>query len=244
MSSVSNALFDEFQKWTSIYNRVFANSELRDKSFSAWQQNFQHVEYINSLNLSWTASIYTPYADMTTEEFKNKILLRPFDVTVSYPQFSEVKVSPTSRYGNLNNDGFDWRDYGAVTPVQDQGTVGTCWAFSTIGNIEGVWFLNNHTLTKLSEEYIVDCDGTHDESHADCGVFGGWPYLAYDFVIKSGGVPTEDAYPYCSGTGDCYPCMQGPISLCGPPPLYCDKTIEQNKCPTQYQGTININNDS
>ncbi len=105
-------------------------------------------------------------------------------------------------------------------------------AFSTIGNIEGQWFLSTGELVDLSEEYLVDCDGSHDDTHADCGVFGGWPYLAYDFVISQGGVPTEETDPYCAGTGDCYPCMQGPISLCGPPPYYCDKEITK-ACPTQ-----------
>ena len=84
----------------------------------------------------------------------------------------------------------------------------------------------------LSEEYLVDCDGSHDDKHADCGVFGGWPYLAYGFVINSGGVPTEADDPYCAGTGECYPCMQGPVSLCGPPPYYCDPNITQ-ACPSQ-----------
>lgn len=84
----------------------------------------------------------------------------------------------------------------------------------------------------MSEEYLVDCDGTHDDEHADCGVFGGWPYLAYDFVMQTGGVPTEVDDPYCAGTGDCYPCMQGPISLCGPPPYYCDDEITK-ACSTQ-----------
>lgn len=47
----------------------------------------------------------------------------------------------------------------------------------------------------------------------------------------AGGVPSEAAYPYCAGTGDCYPCMNGPISLCGPPPYYCNETIAE-ECGT------------
>jgi cathepsin F len=50
-----------------------------------------------------------------------------------------------------------------------------------------VYFLKNNPLTSLSVEQIVDCDGeksdTGDE-HADCGVYGGWPYLAIEFIKK------------------------------------------------------------
>lgn len=73
-------------------------------------------------------------------------------------------------------DSFDWRDHNAVTAVKDQGkentgwdeindyfnnyvgSVGTCWAFSTVQNVEGQWFMRNQTLTNLSVEQIVDCD--------------------------------------------------------------------------------------
>lgn len=60
-----------------------------------------------------------------------------------------------------------------------------------MGNIEGAWKLAGHALQSLSAEYLVDCDGTHDDKHADCGVFGGWPYLAYQFVISSGKADRE-----------------------------------------------------
>lgn len=59
-------------------------------------------------------------------------------------------------------DSFDWRNKGVVTSVKDQGSVGSCWAFSTVGNVEGQWALAGHNLTSLSAEQLVDCDSTED----------------------------------------------------------------------------------
>ena len=53
-------------------------------------------------------------------------------------------------------------------------------------------------LKNLSVEQIVECDGMHDSvsantTNADCGVFGGWPYLAYQYVKKA---VSESFYSY------------------------------------------------
>jgi cathepsin F len=125
-----------------------------------------------------------------------------------------------------------------VTSVKDQGFVGTCWSFSAIENIEGQWALAGNELVDLSPEYLVDCDGSSDASHADCSIYGGWPYLAYAFIVDSGGVPSEQAWPYCAGDGSCFPCMLGPVSLCGPPPYSCDRSIPQSCSSMQPSATI------
>jgi len=94
---------------------------------------------------------------------------------------------------------FDWTTKGAVTPVKDQQQCGSCWAFSTIGNIEGVWFLAGNKLTGLSEEQLVSCSTT------DYGCSGGWPFWALTDMLASpysGQMDTESGYPYTSGGGD------------------------------------------
>ena len=59
-------------------------------------------------------------------------------------------------------DTFDWRDKNVVSSVKDQGSAGTCWAFSTVGNVEGQWVLAGHPVVSLATEQLVDCDATID----------------------------------------------------------------------------------
>lgn len=220
LASASARGFDDvvraFETWEQKYEKQYPSGEHRDRAFMTWVKNLETVQSINADSRStWRAGL-NAFADMSPTDFARVVLLDKKQGPLrpdSQPMWSRQRAES-------HPDSFDWREKGAVTPVHDQGSVGTCWAFSTIGNVEGQWFLNKNTLTDLSEEFLVDCDGTHDETHADCGVFGGWPYLAYQYIIEAGGVPSEETWPYCSGTGDCYPCMQGPISLCGPPPYY------------------------
>mmetsp|Transcript_27592 Transcript_27592/g.46673 ORF Transcript_27592/g.46673 Transcript_27592/m.46673 type:complete len:376 (+) Transcript_27592:41-1168(+) len=232
---------NDFQNWAERQNKIYKSNEQRTHAFNAFVDNVRIVNNLNRRsNATWVATVENQFGDMTPDEFKETMLSRPLVADSSRQRKSNS--NPTS--GNLgekylskrgkrgDEDSFDWTEHGAVTGVQDQGSVGTCWAFSTIGNIEGQWFLSKDELVDLSEEYLVDCDGSRDDdaNRADCGVFGGWPYLAYQFLIDAGGVPTEETNPYCCGTGDCYPCMNGPVSLCGPPPYYCDEEITA-ACP-------------
>jgi hypothetical protein len=48
--------------------------------------------------------------------------------------------------------------------------------------------------------------------------------------MKAGGLQTEHNYPYCCGTGACFPCDAPGTNFqnCGPPPPSCNAT--QNQC--------------
>ena len=69
----------------------------------------------------------------------------------------------------------DWRDHNAVTSVKNQGNCGSCWSFSTIGAMEGAYYLKYKNLINFSEQQLVDCNIQND------GCEGGNVDLAFDY---------------------------------------------------------------
>merc|ERR1711934_14351 len=198
----------------------------------------------------------TPFSHMTFEEFAAARLPRMAhqvsrDGNRTMMPATTIETTPSS---------FDWRttaSVNAVTPVKDQGAMGSCWAFSAVGNVEGQRAIASagKTLEDLSVEQLIECDdqtGTHPggQVHEDCGVFGGWPYLAYQYWIKAGGVRSDKEMPYCSGIqygnpGACLPCMvEGyKASLCGNhSDLFCNRSTTLGQGPKKLcqssQGTV------
>jgi len=88
----------------------------------------------------------------------------------------------------------DWRTTDAVGPVKNQGSCGSCWAFSAVGALEGAFNLKTKEVKVFAEQHVVSCDTV------DAGCNGGWMDDAFNFVTKNGGITTSDKYPYTSGT--------------------------------------------
>ena len=50
--------------------------------------------------------------------------------------------------------------------------------------MEGQWYQKTNNLLELSVEQVVDCNGFTQKNgtEACCGVYGGWPYLVFDYI--------------------------------------------------------------
>lgn len=101
-------------------------------------------------------------------------------------------------------EAFDWCALGKCTPVRNQGSCGSCWAFSTVGVFESKLLIADSSNQDLSEQYLVSCN-TNGWS---CD--GGW--FAHDYHIwktppseSEAGAVLESFFPYraanlpCSG---------------------------------------------
>lgn len=86
------------------------------------------------------------------------------------------------------------------------GNEGSCWAFSTIGAVEGINKIVTGDLISLSEQELVDCDTSYNQ-----GCNGGLMDYAFEFIIKNGGIDTEEDYPYKANDGRC---DQNRVSYC------------------------------
>jgi len=195
-----------FRKFMSDHKKIYRSSEEFTQRLSNFKANLRNIEQLNADPNQQATFAINKYSDMTKEEFSAAYLLPKFDAlaTCTWPYHATVdedtlKAAPTS---------FDWRTKGAVTPVKNQQQCGSCWTFSTSGNIEGQWqiYSPKHQLVGLSEQWSVDCSTgclQSEPSLCDGGCGGGLPWLAYEDIIKNKGLPTEASYPYIGEDQTC-----------------------------------------
>ena len=83
-----------------------------------------------------------------------------------------------------------------LTQVENQGSCGSCWAFSLTATHRDGHALNGKDPGRLSQEWLVE----HSTYAAGCN--GGYFDSASDFIIPKG-QPLYSACPYSQGSGKC-----------------------------------------
>ena len=187
-SNLDSKIFTYFQKFIKKYQKNYKSINEFMGRYYIFKNNF--LEAMNSEKSSFKKGI-NEFSDLTSQEFKKHYLNLNYDaMAVSNFNPHHIKISndaPTS---------LDWRALNRVTSVKNQGSCGAAWAFSTVGNLEGLYAGHYGELVELSKSVIIDCDTK------DSGCNGGLMEYAFTW-LKSNGIMTEADYPYHGYKDEC-----------------------------------------
>lgn len=194
-----------WQRFKEDYKKEYPVNSNEAYRFQIFKSNVDLIEKINSQNKSYSLGV-NMFADLTWDEFSKTHL--------GYSHSGVLGKLPHVPFPNITAgpDSIDWVQKGAVTPLKNQASCGSCWAFSTTGSIEGAYFVSSGKLVSLSEQDLVSCD-----HNGDMGCLGGDMDRAFQWVSKNG-ICTEEDYPYTSGggqTGSCVKTCTPSVTLTG-----------------------------
>ncbi|CAI0434772.1 unnamed protein product [Linum tenue] len=188
----TDKLIDLFESWMEKHSKIYESIEEKIQRFEIFKDNLFHIDDTNKKATNYWLGL-NEFADLTHDEFKNNYLgLRPPPVTEK-----RVSVDEEVEGGGIPK-AVDWRKKGAVTAVKNQGSCGSCWAFSTVAAVEGINQIVTGNLTALSEQELIDCDTGYNS-----GCNGGLMDYAFSYIASSGGLHKEEDYPYVMEEGTC-----------------------------------------
>nr|ABQ23398.1 cathepsin L isotype 1 [Trypanoplasma borreli] len=187
---------DLFSDFKATHARNYVSPGEERKRFEIFAANMKKAAELNRKNPMATFGP-NEFADMSSEEFQTRHNAARHYAAAKARRAKHTKSFTKEEIKAADGQKIDWRLKGAVTSVKNQGSCGSCWSFSTTGNIEGQNAIATGNLVSLSEQELVSCDTT------DNGCNGGLMDNAFGWLIstRGGQIATEASYPYVSGNG-------------------------------------------
>merc|ERR1712126_38992 len=181
-----SADIDAWQRFKAEHGLAFNDEVENAFRFKIFKENVRRITQHNDMYREGKTTYWmglNKFSHLLHSEFAEMMLMKKSEADVdAIVEPIEAEV-PEAK---------DWRTEGAVTPVKDQGSCGSCWAFSTTGAIESQVFVQTGKLVSLSEKNLMDCDW----DYGNWGCSGGDKFAAMQYVIDNHGIDTEESYPY------------------------------------------------
>lgn len=187
--SYPTPVYDSWAHWKKSNGKSYGTNTEEDYRLKMYAGNYQYIQDNTKPDHTFEMAL-NQFADLGLEEFVANF--GGIQWFLDQQQNGEETVLPEPENFATSKD---WRGV-ATTPVKNQGSCGSCWAFASTGGIEGAYAIKYGRIKSFSEQHLVDC------STANHGCNGGMMMGAYDYV-KANGILEESQYAYTARQGYC-----------------------------------------
>ncbi|KAK2707938.1 uncharacterized protein LOC136028742 [Artemia franciscana] len=189
----------EWNEFTEKYGKKYKSKLEEMTRRSIFEKNLKRINFHNRRPDVLYKQKLNQFADLDEIEknyFKGALLEGNItNDAAKYGQKSLLRSLPTN---------FDLRSSPCMPQIHNQGSCGSCWAFSATSMLDYYNCKKTGSFTDLGEQHMVDCN------HYDKGCNGGFYTRAWRWVTENSGQCSETTYPYNSGstsvTGSCKNC--------------------------------------
>lgn len=187
MNPIQSSIDQQFEEFIALYGRNYANEREMNFRRGVFQSNMANAAELNRLNPEAEFGM-TIFSDQTEAEMLQRMGAIDPNNTPAHIQTHTDETVP--------GKSIDYRNI--LQPVQNQGSCGSCWAFSATATFEGRRALSspNQASYKASEQEAVDC------ASSQYGCNGGW-YEAVWQMAANNKFCTLASYPYKAVKGAC-----------------------------------------
>lgn len=127
---------DEWNQWKKQYNKVYSTARQNaaditheQYKFKIFRDRLHKIQEHNSKNQSFKMGT-NEYSDLSDTELNLKFLSN-LDLKTIVSNVQNAKIESTNTKRNLE-ESIDWLQNGVVTATRNQGSCGSCYAFSAV----------------------------------------------------------------------------------------------------------------
>lgn len=174
------ASFVKFKKKNRKHYKSPSEERFRLDTF---EKNLRKIKENNLKKNKTFKSAVNKFSDLTFDEFAAKVLNHMIPKNDSLENVQTVTGRLLEQDDTLPTV-VDWtKKNGAVAPVRNQKSCGSCWAFSAASAVENaLWRHGDKLSVRLSEQELVDC--STPQGNGGCN--GGVMIYAFDYIMQNG----------------------------------------------------------